>query len=382
MNKYLAILGREHAISIAELERVYGAEQLTPFGDAVILEQEPDLNVIGGCPKIGEVIQELDISAHLDAKLVDLVQSLTRDCEERISLGLSFYNTKHSAKEIGQLTIRTAKKLRTNGVRIRAIPNPETALNTGQVWHNRLDKKPNIELLVVAYQDKVVIAKTTQVQDIESYTFRDRSKPTRDAKSGMLPPKLAQTMINLANPKAGSIVYDPFVGSGTVLMEALMMGYQANGSDIDKSAVLGATKNLEWLIQNAHPKENQFKVSAIDAQRLEFAESPGGVVSEVDLGPPLGPHSHPIIATLIEGANNLIGTSLETWAATLPAGTPLCLAIPAWYLNGRYYTLPLVDELARYGYNRLDFKHIESSKLIYRRPDQIVARQLLVIERM
>jgi len=38
---------------------------------------------------------------------------------------------------------------------------------------------------------------------------------------GMLPPKLAQMMINLS---LGNTIYDPFVGLGTVLIESVHMG--------------------------------------------------------------------------------------------------------------------------------------------------------------
>ena len=80
------------------------------------------------------------------------------------------------------------------------------------------------------------------MQDIESYTKRDRERPKRDAKVGMLPPKLAQIIINLAAGQLpeeklqnicdiplgepiprrllGQTVLDPFCGTGVILQEA------------------------------------------------------------------------------------------------------------------------------------------------------------------
>src|SRR5581483_12120222 len=56
-----------------------------------------------------------------------------------------------------------------------------------------------IELLLIATHDgQTIIARTTEVQDIDSYTLRDRGRPKRDARVGMMPPKLAQIIINLA----------------------------------------------------------------------------------------------------------------------------------------------------------------------------------------
>ena len=59
----------------------------------------------------------------------------------------------------------------------------------------------------------------------------------------MIPPKLARTMINLAvgeNDPKSITVFDPFCGTGTILMEGLMVGVTVMGSDLDHEAVHGA----------------------------------------------------------------------------------------------------------------------------------------------
>ena len=69
-------------------------------------------------------------------------------------------------------------------------------------------------------------------QDIDAYTRRDTEK-IRDMDVGMLPPKLAQIMIHLAcEGESISSLYDPFVGLGTIPIEALNMGMlRVMGSD-------------------------------------------------------------------------------------------------------------------------------------------------------
>lgn len=64
--------------------------------------------------------------------------------------------------------------------------------------------------------------RTSFVQDIESYTARDQARPMRDARVGMLPPKLAQIIINLALSNNDiTEVLDPFCGTGVVLQEGI-----------------------------------------------------------------------------------------------------------------------------------------------------------------
>src|SRR4029078_6190467 len=99
---------------------------------------------------------------------------------------------------------------------------------------------------------------------------RDREMSTRDAKVGMLPPKLAQIIINMAVgempeeakqsvcevppdqpiPKdhlAKITLLDPFCGTGVILQEAALMGYKAYGSDLMPQMANYAQQNWAWL---------------------------------------------------------------------------------------------------------------------------------------
>ena len=87
------------------------------------------------------------------------------------------------------------------------------------------------------------------MQPFKDLSRLDFGRPARDDFSGMLPPKLAQIMINLAqvqNPEA--LIIDPFCGSGTILSEALLMGYKdLLGSDISPKAIADTYKNISWI---------------------------------------------------------------------------------------------------------------------------------------
>jgi SAM-dependent methyltransferase len=64
------------------------------------------------------------------------------------------------------------------------------------------------------------------------------------------PAKLAQIIINLAAGPArdGQLtILDPFCGTGVVLQEALLMGYNAYGTDLEPRMIAYTTENLQWL---------------------------------------------------------------------------------------------------------------------------------------
>ena len=66
------------------------------------------------------------------------------------------------------------------------------------------------------------LGKTVAVQDFEDWGRRDYGRPEVEAHIGMLPPKVARMMLNIAvsgKQLAVSTVLDPFCGVGTILME-------------------------------------------------------------------------------------------------------------------------------------------------------------------
>ncbi|NVM53134.1 MAG: N-6 DNA methylase [Candidatus Helarchaeota archaeon] len=62
-----------------------------------------------------------------------------------------------------------------------------------------------------------------------------------------LDPFLARAMVNLAETKPPVTLYDPFCGSGSILIEAALMGFKIIGSDISQKMVRGSSLNLKAI---------------------------------------------------------------------------------------------------------------------------------------
>src|SRR3989344_6013764 len=121
------------------------------------------------------------------------------------------------------------------------------------------------DICLIATKDGILAGRTEAVQDFEAWSKHDFGRPSRDAKSGMLPPKLARLMVNLSGVQPeGSAILDPFCGSGTILMEAALMGSKAViGSDISKKAVADTGRNMEWM-RHAFPDTKKVRVSVYE----------------------------------------------------------------------------------------------------------------------
>lgn len=62
----------------------------------------------------------------------------------------------------------------------------------------------------------------------------------------MLKPKLARALVNLSRARAGSVLLDPFSGTGGVLIEAWVVGCLPVGVEIDHGMAAGSVTNLRW----------------------------------------------------------------------------------------------------------------------------------------
>src|SRR5579863_3827949 len=244
MNDYLSlcVLGRQPALGLAELESLYGPEVLKPLDRAVLLTLPADkieFKRLGGTVKTARILTKLPDSNWAKASIYlkkNVPNHLAHLEAGKLTLGLSVYGLDVTLNDINKLGLELKKIVKNSGRACRVVPNKSPALNSAQVLHNKLTHRGGWELVLVADGKDIWLAQTMFVQDIGAYAARDQARPKRDARVGMLPPKLAQILINLAvgpmvsdKPFRPIRVLDPFCGTGVVLQEALLMGYSVLG---------------------------------------------------------------------------------------------------------------------------------------------------------
>ena len=369
--KYLAVLGRQPEISIAELE-----VQNFPL----------DISRLGGA---------LKLAAKIEVRPLEFLKSLP---EGKITLGVSDYSDGASRKSASQEALKLKKILVRHGRSVRVVENKEAILSTATSLHNGLSGKNERKVELIKTDDGWY--RVIGVQDIDAYARRDQKRPARDAKVGMLPPKLAQILINLCGPlKPGSVVLDPFCGTGVLLQEALLMGYRAYGTDISEKMVEYTERNLKWLFSEhrellraclSEPREDGrerereekslFQVSMGDATSFQWSQPIDAVACEGYLGKPFSkiPTEMELKAQKQECQAIILGF-LKNLSEQIEANTPVVIAVPAWLReNGIYERLDILDLIQDMGYN-VNIKTREG--LIYQREGQIVARDIIILRK-
>lgn len=412
----ILLLGRQPALGRAELESLYGADTLQPVGEHAMLCSLPAADIafarLGGSVKLCRVVETIQDGDWQRVQTAVIAAGVRLEAElppGKLQLGLSAYGLRVSVGQLTAAGLELKKALRGGGRTVRLVQNQTLALNSAQILHNHLTGERGVELVLVRDDrddgsQRIIIARTIAEQDIEAYAARDQDRPKRDAFVGMLPPKLAQIIVNVAvaqtPPSPEFVVLDPFCGTGVILQEALLMGYSVYGTDLEQRMVDYSIANVnDWLLRAKHPDlRGQSIIAKGDATSHQWQESNynkrkdnirweparlDAIASEAYLGQPFSTTPSPEkLAKVRKTCNLIIEKFLKNVRPQLPSGARLCLAVPAWQLKPDHFAhLPLLDRLGELGYNRIDFRYARGPELLYYRPDQIVARELLVIIR-
>jgi len=387
MYKTIAILGRQPVLGITELESLYGPDCIMPFGKASCLlrigTSDIDFERLGGSIRIAKVLTELQSTDWNDIEkyLVETAPKHAKSVEGKLSFGISAIGTRASARNIAKTALLVKKAIKQSGHSVRMVPHKSLSLGSATVLYNKLTSKNGWELLVVSDGNKVYLAQTTNIQDIDAYAARDQARPKRDAKVGMLPPKLAQIIINLAvGQRNVKRVLDPFCGTGVLLQEATLMNYNVLGTDIEPRMVQYSIDNLQWLREKYPDKGNYIHIEVGDATRHKWQQPIDTIAAETFLGHPLSslPGSEHLSKIIYE-SNVINHRFLLNIADQLNSGDRLCLGVPAWRGKHEFLHLPMLDHLTEMGYTRVRFEHSLNKDLIYHRENQIVGRELLVL---
>ncbi len=388
MTQSILVLGRQPDLGIAEAESLFGADKITPLGTQFVLldarVHDVPFNRLGGSTRVAKLLTYLPytdwdkIEKYLETELPKHTCCLP---EGKIRLGLSVYNLSVNIRRLNATGLTLKKAVKADGRSVRVVPNKEHELNTAQVIHNQLTGATGMELLLIRDGERTVLAQTTAVQDIEAYAARDQARPARDAKVGMLPPKLAQIIINLANPDEKQAVLDPFCGTGVVLQEAMLMSFDAYGTDLEERMIDYSNRNLEWLSEKHNFDGQTLLLETGDATNYEWQPF-DTIAGETYLGRPFSAEPKPnVLDEVMRDVDTIHRKFLKNVAHQTKSGFRMCIAVPAWNTKSGFKHLKSLDSLEELGYNRVSFAHTRTRDLIYYRENQVVGRELVTLIR-
>lgn len=415
--QYAFILGRVYTLSLAELIKVLQRNNieftiLAASIEAVVIETQAQIDFekiqreLGGVIKIVKIVEMLrkrerdsvNFALQNYFKPSVLKKDYFKDYAGKKQFGISVYLLDPNIKAFGEpkrLGMFIKKGLQTSGISLRAVLPDYNSLSlpSVSVTKNLLLQK-GAEIVAVAGADRVYVGKTLVVQDFEDYGRRDYQRPVRDEKQGMIPPKVAQVMINFAAAPKGKTILDPFCGVGTMLQEAILLGYKAYGSDINERAVLNTEKNLEWFRNRYKIAPGKYRLETCDVANISEVfkgEKIAAIVTEGSLGP-----IYSELPKMLEIEQNFANlktiwnSAFEQFNKVLEPGSRVVICLPAYKKSPtEYLQVPDIDFITSLGYTvedhfpesvRTSLKFLKitaRNSIIYDRKDQVVAREIL-----
>jgi len=209
-------------------------------------------------------------------------------------------------------------------------------------------KNPDKTFLGALTENKLVFGlKTAEIPSKPFMERRPRKKPFFHPSA--MPPKLARVMVNLARAKAGELVFDPFCGTGGILIEAALIGCRVLGLDAQRRMVRGCKLNFAYY--------------GVSPEGLMVADACKPPVTKVDYmiaDPPYGRSA----TTLKRPTKKIIEDFLKAAKDLLVSGKKVCIAAPK------------TIEVSRIGVAQ-GYRHIESHYVYIHRS---LTREIAVLE--
>ncbi len=394
--KYFFVLGNNPTLSIAEITSVFSGSPEIISNQLFILDSQENIQALevikrlGGTIKIGIIDSQADKRDYRKILKNILLMIKKKEIIGKFKFGISCYDVK-TIKEKG-LGLDIKRSLQEEGINCRWVTSSEATLSSVVVKQNNLIDK-GLEIILIETNNKILIGQTLAVQPFKELSFRDYGRPARDDLSGMIPPKLAQIMINLANINPDETILDPFCGSGTILTEAMLMGYKnLIGSDVSEKAINDTKININWIKNNFCPLDKRgwgdfsfFHSSINDLSKYVQLESIDAIITEPYLGPQRGKIE---IKQVLKELNNLYNKALIEFDKILKSDGCIVMIWPIFclhqkqnHLNPLLNNFKIINPLPLELFNNKKIKLTDRNTIIYGRPNQIVWREIVILKK-
>lgn len=266
MNRFFLILSGEHqTLPVAEVAAIMQIGEIT----------WKDSRLVGLSSSQSTVVEVLKRAAYTQECASEIFKSSASEPDILANLkSCDFSSFLGTAK---RFSVRIRNLHHESDLNLRNLERiaGKIILQSANKW--RVDLlKPEIEFLGAA--SKTIFALGVRVRRHQRENFQQRT-PRKKLffHPASLHPKIARCLVNLSRPLPNSAILDPFCGTGTILIEAGLMGFEPLGGDILMKMAKGSKINLNYFeVSKSH-------IAVWDALRLPLTH-----IGRIVTNPPYG----------------------------------------------------------------------------------------------
>lgn len=398
-HSFLLFLGRESDLAFSEVKAFATVNNLKSpviISKHIALVSSDDNNfahnaqsTLGGCIKVAKVVDKVaqPTEETVLKKVQEAVSASIRGKEGKVTFSITVMDpTETFSRKI--LNEGVKQWLASQGVSTRFVAGAENGLTSVQLDTQRVLKK-GFELSVVYGTDVVYLAQTMAFQDYKDWSQRDYGRPRSNPYRGMLPPKVARMMVNIARGRwqgaeesENLTMLDPFCGEGTILQEALALNMDVIGSDIDPKAINDTKENVGWFLKTygMQAKTNIFVSGVSQVSQKLYNQSVDLIITEPYLGKPAkNALSQKEAESITKSVGHLFTELLITTSRIQKVGGIIAVVIPKMG-SSRFSRVLLrqseVDSCEKFGYT------LSEGPLPYARPDAKIGRAIYILRKV
>ncbi len=414
---YLFSLGRTYGLCLAELQALLKMNKidykiLQEIENHVIIEVKSDADCGNILKQSGGIVKIALFRGTIAAK-----QSFEREQIASLILPVlrqGYKNFGVSLIGFQDNIVKICEELKKNLKMHYILPKAGYELSSAQVVNRKV-----LEICIVKYREEFVFFQTLAVQNPYDWTKKDAGRPCIDDRLGMLPLKVARMMVNIGlggvegrggvgekNDKM--LILDPFCGMGSILQEAIDLGFKnVVGGDIRANVLSKCRKNLEWFINKISCQRVNMMLINSDAANIssKFKVQNPKLYKKVDLivtEPFLGDAKkvqslknkmqndkekfkttsrnlhgdvNKLIHNIIVGLEKMYTGSLKDWRKILKPAGAICIIVPEIEVGKRVYTIPFVEICGKTGYNIVAECEYSREKAVVRREIYLLKNQ-------
>ena len=373
----------------------FSKDVVTRFGSSIFLVKDEKIDEtfvknifgrLGGSVRVGEIVEDIDnFYTTTNQEGTD-----SQEGSKKVIFGISILGNSHKedSRFLKKLANSIKKGLKEYGISSRFVlpQGRDSSLNAAQVIRNQILQK-GFELNILRQGSEEIYGRTIKIQDLEGFVRRDMNKPETDTEMGTLPPKLARMMVNFTAQNSGTL-WDPFCGSGTIPMEAAMLGFNFLASDINPQAVNDTDANVRWLSSEGYISDTLYETFRFDVtkpdseivKKLKHTDITS-IVCEPYMGPPLTRIiTQQKAEELLEDVKKLYFKLFDLIDNKMEKrGIKVIIIIPSYKTDRGWKTFGIRELVGK----RWIVKNSEYSKegLKWNRKNSIITRNIYILER-
>jgi len=465
MDKFLFVLGSNWQLSLAELDNVLNYSQfkgkITDYSANIAVVEFEDLHkdkhyinklmelqfILGGTQKIAKIYDFIDIRTvqtafplqiekfkmvettrkKISVFLDDLLNNIFRKIRnESIFFAVSIYPILYDEEYYKKVLVKhflpflnkeIMEILKQKGAKKSLYYEyPEENIKSGNlnpIFPHHLIKyglfnQDRAEIIFGFSEEGVYIARTFTCDDPNFKKKIDEERPHKEFKSA-ISPKLSIVMLNFLNlfeKRENKKILDPFVGNGTVLLFALIEGFQIYGSDADSQKVNNTIRNLNWILEELEepipPLLNE-RIKEIDIKMLSNYFEPNffdGICTEPSLGPfyKRKPYYSEVVELITDKLEPMYEAIFKESYKILKSHSRICIVTPMintidggdvqidimkFATNNNFKLIPMVNKnrIINKSNIKLQFRKQHARNLIDAKKGQILKRKIYVFEK-